>query len=182
MNARDIIRYWTLDDVTFHNVLILVNDGWELYEWKDNICTIICYISSHCHQFLMNSFFFWLFRQYKFFFVFIPQHILAIRMGRVSVLRHTVFVCRSSFRLKTHRFRLKTHSVRLKTHSFHLKTHSFRLKQCFFHNSIYIWSILLIFYDNDPWQRLNDNLWFLKIISLSVSRICHIAEYPRLYV
>jgi hypothetical protein len=85
-NARDIIRYWTLDDVTFHNLLILVNDGWELYEWKDNMCTIICYISRHCHQFGMNSFFFWLFRQYKFFFVFMPQHILAIRMGRVSVI------------------------------------------------------------------------------------------------
>jgi len=115
----------------------------ELYEWKDNICTIICICQHAISRVIVISL-----EWTHFYFVcsdstssslfFIRQHILAIRMGRVSVLRHTVFVWSHRYFVWRHTvfvwrssFRLKTHSFRLKTHSFHLKTHCFLWNNAF---------------------------------------------------
>jgi hypothetical protein len=84
----------------------------ELYEWKDNICTIICICQHVISRVIVISL-----EWTHFYFVcsdstssslfFIRQHILAIRMGRVSVLRHTVFVWSHRYFVWRHSFRLK---------------------------------------------------------------------------
>ena len=136
-----------------------------------------CYISRHCHQFGMNAFLFCLFRQYKFFFVFYTT----------AYFGHPNGAC---FRVKTHSFRLKSQIFRLKT-QFSSEEAVFVWRHTVFvwRHTVFIWRHTVFvwnnafsttqfifdrsfwyFFDNDPWQRLNDNLWFLKVISLSVSK------------